>query len=354
MADAFVERVARAIAAQHLLPAQAHVVIGVSGGADSVALLSALAVLRRRLKLTLRVAHLDHALRDASSHDAAFVRELSGRLGVPVTVSRQDVATACATHKWSLEDGARRLRHAFLQEVATAHGADYVALAHTADDQAETVLLRLLRGTGLLGLGAIAAKRAMGHAGPARGTGAGPWIVRPLLGIWRHEIVAYLKREGLPHREDATNQDTRFVRNRIRHELLPLLEARYNPNIKAALTQLAEQSSSDYDYLQDAAGKQWRRTAKAKALSGVVIRLSAFLRQPKAVQRQLVRRAIQDVSGDAAQVEFRHWLEAEQLFRHRPAGSLVHLPGGVRLRREAGQVICERVAGLADDGATDA
>ena len=329
MPDDLIAPVRSAIRHHQLFSSGARLVVAVSGGPDSVALLHLLHRLRAEWKLTLRVAHLDHGLRRDSPQDAAFVRDLASRWGVPATIERRDVAPLCRRHGWSLEDGARRVRYQFLLDVARRHSASHVALAHTADDQAETVLMRLLRGTGLLGLGAMPAMRRLGEA----------WIIRPLLEVWRAEILAYLAQQGLDACQDATNEDQRFVRNRIRHELLPLLARHYNPNIKDALTQLAEQSRWDYAYLQAAADRQWRRTAGLEAPAQVALRVAVFRRQPKAIQRQLVRQALQRTRGEEGRWEFRHWLEVERLFSERPVGAVLDLPGGVQALREEDQVV---------------
>jgi len=335
----------RTIAAHRLLSPGARVVVAVSGGADSVALLHALVALRPAWRLSLFIAHLDHALRPDSSDDAEFVRRLGQRLEMDTSIERHDVGERCAREGWSLEDGARRIRHQFLLEVARYRSAEAIALAHTADDQAETVLMRLLRGTGLMGLGAIALKRPIEDR----------WLIRPLLGIWRSEVIAYVRRKGVAFREDPTNRDRRFLRNRIRHDLLPLLERDYNPNIKHSLVQLAEQSRTDYHFLDEEAGRSWKRTVKSSAgeAKGLSISVAVFLRQPKALQRQLIRRAIQRVKGEAGQLEYRHWLEAERLFRERPVGTLLDLPGGVQLRRDPERVILRSVAQRSSPSALD-
>ena len=312
-------------------------VVAVSGGMDSVVLLHLLNVLRPAWRLTLHIAHLDHGLREESGRDAQFVRELAAAARIPSTIERREVEAVAAREGWSLEDGARRIRYQFLLEVARRQSAAHIALAHTADDQAETVLMRLVRGTGLMGLGAIPIQRQLEEVR----------LVRPLLELWRREIAEYARAAGLVHREDATNADRRFVRNRIRHELLPLLERRYNPNVKGALTQLAEQSRADYAYLSDAAERQWKRTVRGErtgaghaSAPGVSISIAALLRQPKALQRQLVRQAIQRLRGDTGQLEFRHWLEVERLCVERPVGTVLDLPGGVQLCREQERITC--------------
>ena len=326
----------RTIAAHRLLNPGARVVVAVSGGADSVALLNALVALRPAWKLSLFIAHLDHALRPDSGDDAEFVRRLGRRLEIDTLIERHDVGERCAREGWSLEDGARRIRFQFLLEAARTRSAEAIALAHTADDQAETVLMRLLRGTGLMGLGAIALTRPLEDRR----------LIRPLLGIWRSEVIAYVRRKGAAFREDPTNRDRRFLRNRIRHDLLPLLARDYNPNIKGTLVQLAEQSRTDYGFLDEEAGRSWKRTVKSAKGEGrtLAISVAAFLRQPKALQRQLMRRAIQQVKGGPGRLEYRHWLETERLFRERPAGTLLDLPGGVQLCREPERVILRPAA----------
>ncbi|MBI3321289.1 MAG: tRNA lysidine(34) synthetase TilS [Candidatus Omnitrophica bacterium] len=358
-------QVQQTIVANRLLPPGARIVVAVSGGVDSVALLQVLIVLQPSWNFELFIAHLDHGLRRESVQDAAFVGELGARWHLPVTIERRDVAAICAREGWSLEDGARRIRYGVLREVAQCHSATHVALAHTADDQAETVLMRLLRGTGLMGLTAIPITRTLDEepAQAKRSAQAGVWLVRPLLETWRQDVLAHVERAHLSYREDITNADPRFLRNRIRHELLPLLERNYNPNIKSALVQLAEQSRWDYAYLQAAAGKQWKRITKTRSPSRakfassqnghgagsegtdrgvreIAISIAMLLRQPKALQRQLVRQAIRQVRGTIGRWEFRHWEVAEQLFVGRPSGTRVDLPGGIQLFRDRDHVIC--------------
>jgi len=328
-----VSRVAHAIAAHQLLRRADRVLVGVSGGADSVALLHILVRLQPSFNLTLYVVHVDHQLRPASAADAEFVGTLAERFHVPVIIERRDVAALCRKARWSLEDGARRIRYQCFLEAARRYTADAIALAHTADDQAETVLMRLVRGSGLTGLAGIPAARLT----------EGVRIVRPLLTVWRRDITRYLDGERLPHREDPSNEDVRFVRNRIRHELLPLLARDYNPNIKGALIQLAEQSRCDSTYLQASALRQWKRLARPSRSGSVTMTVRTLARQPKALQRQLVRHAIQRVQGDLNQFEFRHWLAVERLLEpsrsaHAPVASL---PGGVRVLREGDRLIVQ-------------
>lgn len=172
------------------------------------------------------VCHLNHRWRGAASDaDAAFVRELAGRLGLPATIGRLRRRPAART-----EEAARRARYAFFERVARRTGWRTLVLAHTADDQVETFLLRLMRGAGPLGLSAMWPERQIGRL----------HVLRPLLNVSRPQVLAYLARHGLTYRQDASNADRRFLRNRIRHELLPLLERDYNPGIRAVLRRTAE------------------------------------------------------------------------------------------------------------------
>lgn len=326
------ERVAHLLTRERLVAAGDRVLLGVSGGGDSVALAHLMAALKRSRKFWVGIVHVNHRLREEAGADAACVRALGQRLGVPVTVIERDVAQEARAAGWSLEDGARRIRYRAFADAARATSATHVALAHTADDQAETVLMRLLRGAGVLGLSAIPLARPLVE--DVR-------VIRPLLGTWRHELARYLQEQGAEYRHDRSNDDVRFVRNRIRRHLLPLLEQDYNPNVKALLVQVAEQCRTDGDYVQSAAGRSWKRLVKTRE-GAMAIQISGFLRQPKALQRCLVRLAIQRLQGDLTGFEFRHWQEIEQLFAERPVGAIVDLVGDVQLKREAERVIIRR------------
>ncbi len=214
----FVEKVFATIRRHAMLAGGETVLAGVSGGADSVALLHALLALRQRLGLTLHVLHVNHGLRPEANAEATFVEDLGLRWGVPVMVERVHLVLESGE---SLEARARGARYAAFRRWAGALGAARVALGHTADDQAETVLMRLLEGAGPRGLAGIP---------PMRGR-----FIRPLIEIRRREIEAELKKAGLTWVEDPSNRDPKFLRNRIRHDLLPFLAATYNPDITEAL-----------------------------------------------------------------------------------------------------------------------
>src|SRR5271170_6744327 len=220
------------IQAMRMLAPGDRVGVAVSGGGDSVALLRVLESLRDTLGITLLVVHFDHGLRGAESEaDAQFVAELARERGLELILERADVAATAARHKWNLEDAARRLRYAFFERVVGEGRATRIAVAHTADDQAETVLAHLLRGTGPAGLAAIY---------PIAGA-----VVRPLLGHRRDDLREYLRGLGQAWREDVTNLDLRRARARIRAQLLPLLERDFSPLVVRRLARLARLSREE-------------------------------------------------------------------------------------------------------------
>ena len=229
-----------------LADAGAHVLVAVSGGADSVALLHALHALAKRKRWQLTVAHLEHGIRGKDSRDdAAFVRGLARRLNLPCVVGRAKVPQLARQQGVSLEMAAREARYAFLVRTARRVGASLMATAHTADDQVETILLKFLRGAGRGGLSGMAPETVV----------SGLRVIRPLLAVTRAHIEAYLRAGKYAWREDETNTDPAFLRNRVRHELLPLLERDYNPGIRQTLQRTQAVLAAEDEWLDDLARK---------------------------------------------------------------------------------------------------
>ncbi|MGZ7090592.1 MAG: tRNA lysidine(34) synthetase TilS, partial [Candidatus Angelobacter sp.] len=234
------EKVLKHIREQQLLKPGERVAAACSGGADSVALLHILAELRETLGLVLSVAHFHHRIRGAEADmDQQFVEELAARLQLGFHSGSGNVPEHAAESKISIETAARELRHHWFADLIKQGKADKIATAHTLDDQAETVLMRILRGTGARGLAGIAPAQKAKH------------LVRPLLTTSRSEVEAYLKAKGQCWREDSSNLDLGHTRNRIRHTLLPLLERDFNPSIRQTLADLAELAHAEDEYWSD-------------------------------------------------------------------------------------------------------
>ncbi len=301
------DKVKSTIKKNNLIARNDRIVIGVSGGPDSVTLLLVLHSLKQELNLTLQAAHLDHSLRADSHKDAEFVKNLCLKLGTALTVEKIDLTTN--RDKGSLEEVARNARLKFLFKTAKSAHAKKIALGHTLDDQAETVLMRIIRGSGLQGLSGIVPRREF----------AGYLLIRPLIGITRKEVDAYLKRKKVTARIDATNFQDRFLRNRIRNKLLPFLEKRFNKNIKVLLSNMAESAGYDYDYLNKAAEKA------AKGM-GKRIPIHIFLKLHPALQRLVLRAAVRKIAKDTRRITFQHIKELQDLLYNRPVDSIVDLP----------------------------
>ncbi len=290
------------------------IVIGVSGGADSVCLLYLLNSLRKEYGLTLYIAHLDHLLRQESGKDAKFVKELGQKLGIPVILGSIDVKGL--VRNTSLEESARNVRLEFLAGVANKLKAGKIALAHNFDDQAETVLMRILRGAGLSGLSGIPLRRKMGEVE----------IIRPLLNVRRKDIEGFLRKRKISFCIDKSNTDEVYFRNKIRHKLLPLLEKGYNSNIREVLFNLAQNAGSDYEYLKASAARFLKNSnsnldlVKLKALHPSIMRLK-------------LREAIASLQGDTRRITFKHIQELEDLIFNRPQGSIVDLPKGIQVKK---------------------
>jgi tRNA(Ile)-lysidine synthase len=313
-------------------------VVAVSGGADSVALLRAL----RTLGLPLAVAHVNHHLRGADSNaDEAFVRDLCVTLGVPCLVKTVDVAALAAGE--NLESTARRIRYEFFAEVAAETGASWIATGHTADDQAETVLHRIIRGTGIQGLRGILAnldRKGGGGTSTPRASSTPSLtvgvrqVIRPLLTVTRPEILEYLAALKQPFREDATNADPRFTRNRIRHELIPLLKS-FNPDIVAALAHLAEHACEAHEVIEAVAADALTRAERPRAGNTIILDTAA-LSSSRAVIRAVLRFVWDRERWPLSEMGFEAWDRAVDV----ACGQLsdCDFPGGIAMRH-AGRVV---------------
>jgi tRNA(Ile)-lysidine synthase len=319
--------------------------IGLSGGADSVALLRVLAERREELGLVLHAAHLHHGLRgEEADGDLSFCRELAAEQGIEFHEARVDVAAEASARGETVEEAARRLRYAWFRRLMAETPLDAVATAHSLDDQAETVLAKLLRGAWTEGLAGI-------HPVVEFAEGK---ILRPLLGVRRREIEAYLKGLGQVWREDSTNQQTAYTRNRIRHQLLPELES-WNPQIRGKLAQMAELARDEERWWAAELGRlapQLLLTGKAVrgggrasselAAESVALDVTRLAALAPALQRRLLREAARRLE---AAVDFAATEKLRKLAMEGGAGQKLELAGGLRAERSPRELRLSRAAG---------
>jgi tRNA(Ile)-lysidine synthase len=306
----------------HMLVPGDTVVVGVSGGPDSVALVHCLASLKPSWSLRLVVAHLNHQLRGATSkEDALFVERLASRLQVPFERDSRDVASCSAEHHFSLEEAARTLRYAFYREVSAKFGANKIALGHQVNDNAESVIMHLLRGTGPRGLSGI----------PPVRNGE---IIRPLIESTRSDILKFLEKEGIEYVEDRSNLDPKFLRNRIRQELLPSLRDNFNPRVVSALNRLTAILRDEEDFWDLQVEDALKNLVLERGTEGLALSASDLKGLHPALSRRVVRQAFLLLKGDLKSLGHHHVQAVIQLVQgHSPSGQ-IDLPHGVRVLRD--------------------
>ncbi|MBA7653115.1 tRNA(Ile)-lysidine synthase [subsurface metagenome] len=305
----------------HLVSGQHTLLVAVSGGPDSVCLLHVLIKLQDELGIRLHVAHLNHQLRGTESEaDAQYVSDLARRLGIPATIEQRDVKAYQAQQHISLEEAAREVRYTFLAQVAESIAASRVAVGHTADDHIETILMHLIRGTGTRGL------RGLQPSSRWQSSGNSLTIIRPLLPISREETASYCRNHKLTPRLDASNLSLSPLRNRIRHQLLPLLKS-YNPQVTEALLRTARIATDDLAFLDKEIAQLWDEIAR-KQESTIILDKARFLELPSALKRHLLRMSIEKLLGNIMDIEIRH-IEQIMAASTKPAGKRISLPGGL-------------------------
>ena len=332
MAAGFVQRTHRFIAQHQMIQPKETVLVGVSGGVDSLALLYALHTLRHQLDCQLHVAHLDHGFREDSAGDAVYVAEQADQLGIPISRDRIDVPQLMRDQKLSAEVAARRARYHFYECVSERIGATKIALGHHRGDQAETVLMNLLRGAGASGLKGIL---------PVRD---GKFI-RPLLAFSRKEIEAFVAQLGLQPRCDATNYQLNYLRNRVRLELIPTLERAYNSNIQNTLNQTAELLQAESDYLETIAHDAFQ-VCRIESCTPDTVVLDRCLYQEYhlALRRRILRLAVAEVFGEVRDLYFNHFESMLNLIDGEAPNSALDLPNGGTFRRAYNRILIQKAA----------
>lgn len=308
------------------------VIVAVSGGADSTALLLALHELRSAHKLFVKlcVAHLDHKLRPSSTKDANWVKELAEKLGYECVIGRSKVAELASSNSDNLEQAAREARYKFLERTAKRKSANYVLTGHTMDDQAETVLLRLMRGSAASGLGGMDLLRPLGKNSSIK-------LVRPLLWARRSDTEIYCRLRKTEFLRDEMNDDQKFARVKVRQQLLPLMQS-FNNKIVEALSRTASQLREDAAVLLNDSGALLKRAAvldHSEDETGTpVLDVKVLAAAPPALRRRALREWISNGRGSSRRLEMVHLVAVENLLEGAAGGRVVELPGGSRVRRK--------------------
>lgn len=294
----------------------------VSGGPDSVFLLHILTNLKRKLGIKeIVAANLDHGLRGKeSAGDSLFVKKYSAKLGLKY-IHKKISLKNMRSRGLSTEERAREARYKFFNEAALDAGANVIATGHTLDDQAETVLMRFIKGASLKGIVGISPVRQEGRFR----------IIRPLVELEKAEIVQYLDNFKLPYRIDSTNREPIYFRNVVRRRIIPFLE-KYNPRLKRALFNLAEHLREDFEFIAEEKTRIQKNIVHRNG-PGVEIRLRDIVMQPGAIQKEVLRDSLEKAGGEVKKLSFRHWKEIEGLIKHGRKGNSVDLPGNVRASR---------------------
>ncbi len=327
------QRVIQFIKQHNLVSPGDTLLVAVSGGTDSVCLLHLLMKQQATLGVKLHVAHLNHKLRgDESDEDAWYVVDLANSLDIPVTIDARDVAAYRDRKHCSLEEAAREVRYSFLAEAAAMVDASCVVVGHTRNDQVETILLHLLRGTGIAGLRGLQPQSRL-LVGDRR---TPLTVIRPLLEVSRQETEDYCQRFSLAPRGDSSNESTAFLRNRIRLELLPILKE-YNPRFDDGLLKLATIAADDIACLEEQASRLWDKVAEVDT-SAVYLDRDKMYRLSSAMQRYLFRKAAEQLLGNLRDIEADH-VEAMVHFLSKPAGKSLCLPHELRLSVEYGRLV---------------
>jgi tRNA(Ile)-lysidine synthase len=330
------QRIADFIGDNKLLGSRSKVLLAVSGGADSMAMLHAICALQNRgvVDARLACAHINHQLRgEQSDEDEQFVVRQAEKLGLKVSVRRADVRGHARQANLSIETAARELRIESLLDIAAQTGCSRIATAHQKDDNAETIVQRLARGTGIRGLGGIWPVRAFGQ-GDIR-------FIRPMLAVTRQEVIAYLKERNLQWREDRTNAECTYRRNYIRHRLLPALQADCAGSLAEQLSDLSRSARGYYVFVCRRADEVWVDSTEFDE-GKVILDCAKLLAEAKAVRVELVRRGLTSLGSGQREITQEHYERVLELAEQNTGGRRVELPGGFVARREYGKLFLER------------
>jgi len=297
------------------------VLLCVSGGPDSVFLVYAFSYLAKEFGLRLFIANLDHGIRGKESReDSQFVKVIAKRFRVKLFTKSIKLKK---NKKYSVEETARLKRYEFFYSVATRNRINKVATGHTTDDQAETVMMRIIKGTSMKGISGIPPVRRQGRI----------TYIRPLLEMEKRDILEFLKKGNIRYKIDRTNQENKYFRNVVRNRVIPYLE-KYNPQLKRSLSNLADTLREDREFLES------KKIEAQKSIThdrgSVILRMKDIVTQPTAIQKEIARDAVMHVGGNIKKFTFRHWKEIQLLIKAMPQGKSLDLPGNVKLAKKKG------------------
>lgn len=331
------DKVWATVAKYHMFENGDKVLVGVSGGPDSIALAHIMYKLAQEIGLELLVAHLNHCLRgQESEEDAAFVRDFAANLGVAAVIEEKDVAGHAVRKRASIQTAAREIRYQFFYETAQKLGCNKLATGHNANDQAETVLFHFLRGSGPAGLKGIP---------PVRDG----WITRPLIEVDRAMIERYCHENGLASRLDRSNLKTNYTRNRLRLSLIPQLQVEYNPNLVETLVRTSEVFREEEEFIEECARGHLRRVIINSSGHNVTCDLVELLQVPVIIQKRIIREAWLKVSAGLGHLGFIHLNKAVEFLVSAQTGSRLTMPGGVVLTKGYQSAVLSPLGEAEDD-----
>jgi tRNA(Ile)-lysidine synthase len=333
MPTAFLERVKSTIKRHNMLKPRDRILVGLSGGPDSVVLLYVLNMIKAEYGLDIHIAHLDHKFRgEESKTDRLFCEALAEKLDLEIISEEIDVPEIAGMKKISPEEAARQERYGFFKRIAEAKHLDKIAVGHNKDDQAETVLMRILRGAGMSGMGGMIPVKEM----------YGFIVIRPLIEVSRKDIEGFIRESGLEFRHDSSNDETVYTRNKVRRDLMPYLEKNFNANIKEVLVNMAENLREENSFLEKVAKRKFKSMAAVKKAEEIVLDIKKFKKQEEAVKKRILRCALREIKGDLRRFTYQHWKEMEDLIDNRPVNSIVDLPGDIKFIKSRKGLIVQR------------
>ncbi|MFH1552568.1 MAG: tRNA lysidine(34) synthetase TilS [Candidatus Omnitrophota bacterium] len=329
--SAFLKRVKDTVKRYDMLHKGDRVLAAVSGGADSVCLLKALLDMRKGLGIEVIAANMDHGIRGKESEaDSDFVKSLSEKFKLKYVHKKVNLASGRGKGG-SFEEQAREKRYAFFRKAAMENKCNVIATGHTMDDQAETILMRVIYGSSLAGITGIPPFRTEGALR----------IVRPLIRVERRDILDFLDKDGLEYTEDSTNLDVKYLRNKVRHEVLPFLE-KYNPRLRRSLVNLSDTLREDLLFISTEKEKIIKKHAPGGGSAVCGIKIKDIILQPKTLRKEIFKVLFKRAGGNVKKLTYRHWMDMDYFLRAAEKNKSLDFPGNIRVTKRRDEVVFAR------------